>query len=79
LDWGRVDGDARHYVIITGQLSLPHGFRFNPFIRYQSSTPFNIITGRDNNGDTIINDRPAFASASTLPANLIVTSGQFRH
>ena len=72
-DWGRADGDARHFLLITGQVNLPHGFRFNPFLRYQSSTPFNVITGRDINGDTIINDQPAFATTATLAQNLIVT------
>jgi hypothetical protein len=32
--------------------------------------PFNIITGRDTNGDGIFTERPAFATAQTDPANL---------
>src|SRR5262249_37873708 len=38
-----------------------------------SGPPFNIITGQDLNGDSIFNDRPAFASSATAPANLHVT------
>jgi hypothetical protein len=35
-----------------------------------SGPPFNIITGRDLNGDGILTDRPAFASSASLPANI---------
>jgi hypothetical protein len=42
----------------------------NPFIVYSSGRPFNIITGRDTNGDGIFTERPAFATANTDPANL---------
>ncbi|HUE83073.1 MAG TPA: hemerythrin domain-containing protein [Pyrinomonadaceae bacterium] len=39
--------------------------RLSPFIVATSGRPFNIITGRDSNGDTLFTERPAFASAST--------------
>ena len=42
----------------------------NPFIVYSSGRPFNIITGRDTNGDGVFTERPAFATAETDPANL---------
>ena len=42
----------------------------NPFIIYTMGRPFNIITGRDTNGDGIFTERPAFASAQTDPADL---------
>ncbi len=34
-------------------------FRLGTSIRVQSALPYNITTGRDDNGDTISNDRPA--------------------
>jgi hypothetical protein len=34
-------------------------FRLGTSIRAQSALPYNITTGRDDNGDTISNDRPA--------------------
>jgi hypothetical protein len=42
----------------------------NPFVVYSSGRPFNIITGRDTNGDGLFTERPAFATAQTDPANL---------
>ncbi len=42
----------------------------NPFIVYSMGRPFNIITGRDTNGDGLFTERPAFATAQTDPANL---------
>ncbi|HEX6284719.1 MAG TPA: hypothetical protein VFZ71_07580, partial [Pyrinomonadaceae bacterium] len=42
----------------------------NPFIIYSMGRPFNIITGRDTNGDGVFTERPAFATAQTDPADL---------
>ncbi len=42
----------------------------NPFVVYSTGRPFNIITGRDTNGDGLFTERPAFATAQTDPANL---------
>jgi hypothetical protein len=49
---------------------LPLGISFNLFNFIQSGVPFNITTGTDLNGDTIYNDRPAFATSPT--ANSII-------
>ncbi len=46
----------------------------NPFIVVSSGRPFNIVTGRDTNGDGLFTERPAFATAQTDPANLRRTS-----
>jgi hypothetical protein len=54
-----------------GTLILPKlKLNFNPFVIYSSGRPFNIITGRDTNGDGLFTERPAFATAQTDPANL---------
>ena len=42
----------------------------NPFIVYSSGRPFNIVTGRDTNGDGVFTERPAFATANTDPEDL---------
>lgn len=39
-------------------------------IERQLPAKFNIITGRDTNGDGVFTERPAFASGQTDPANL---------
>lgn len=46
----------------------------NPFIVYSMGRPFNIVTGRDDNGDGLFTERPAFATAQTDAANLRRTS-----
>lgn len=56
---------------VGGTLILPKlKVNLNPFIIFSSGRPFNIVTGRDTNGDGVFTERPAFASAQTLPENL---------
>jgi hypothetical protein len=61
-DYGRAGFDVRHRLFFGGTVALPHGFRVSPFMVANSGTPFNIITGKDLNDDSIFNDRPAFAT-----------------
>lgn len=72
-EYGRSALDVRHRFFLGGSISAPWGIRLNPLIFASTGSPFNITTGRDDNGDTFFTDRPAFASASTLPENLRVT------
>jgi hypothetical protein len=77
-DYGRANFDVRHRVNVGGTIGLPYAFRLSPFITMQSGQPFNITVGEDLNGDSIFNDRPAFAASQTLPENLVVTEwGRF--
>ena len=56
---------------VGGSLVLPKlKVNLNPFVVYSSGRPFNIVTGRDTNGDGLFTERPAFATAQTDPANL---------
>jgi Carboxypeptidase regulatory-like domain len=61
-DYGRASYDVRHQLNFGGQVDLPLGFYINPFLLFSSGQPFNISLGRDLNGDSIFNDRPAFAT-----------------
>jgi hypothetical protein len=72
-DYGRAAFDTRNRVFFGGTWSLPYGFRVSPLLVASSGAPFNITIGKDLNGDSIFNDRPAFATAATLPANLVAT------
>jgi hypothetical protein len=70
-EWGPAATDRRHFLNILGQWSLPDGFRLTPIIQAVSGGPFNIMTGLDDNFDTVINDRPAGINRnSDLPASL---------
>jgi len=54
-------------------VQLPFGIAGNLFLSTQGGTPFNITTGTDLNGDSIYNDRPAFATAPTASSVLYNT------
>jgi hypothetical protein len=58
-------GDARHRFISLAQLPLPRRFRLATSVRLQSALPYNTTTGRDDNGDTASNDRPAGITRNT--------------
>jgi hypothetical protein len=73
LDYGRAAFDIRHRLFLGGSFSLPKGIRLSPFMMANSGTPFNITTGQDNNGDSIFNDRPAYAPAGATGTNIIKT------
>ena len=52
---------------------LPFHFSANLFLSAQTGPRFNITTGTDLNGDTIYNDRPAFATSPTAASVLYNT------
>jgi hypothetical protein len=66
-DYGRASFDQRNRVFLGGSISLPEGFRLNPFMVFNSGTPFNVTTPLDLNGDSIFNDRPSLVSTATCP------------
>jgi hypothetical protein len=72
VDFGR-EGRSHAQVFLGGQLHLPLGIDFDFFGSIQSGTPFNITTGTDLNGDTIYNDRPAFATNPTANSTIYKT------
>ena len=57
-DRGPSAADFRH--LISGFVSkrLPMGFNISTVFQATSALPYNITTGFDDNGDTVINDRP---------------------
>lgn len=52
------DDDERHHVTLSGLVKLPFGFDLSGVIQANSRRRFNITTGRDNNGDGVLADRP---------------------
>lgn len=58
-DWGPAAGDIRHRVFILANTPLVWGVRAGLNIQASSAPPYSITTGRDDNGDTVFNDRPA--------------------
>jgi hypothetical protein len=72
VDFGRVPSPSAQ--LFTGAtLQLPFGLSGGPFFTFQTGAPFNITTGTDLNGDTIYNDRPAFATNPTASSVIYKT------
>jgi hypothetical protein len=66
-EWGRAGFSARHQAFVGGSVAAPWGIRVSPFLSFNSGRPFNITTGRDNNGDTMFTDRPGYATDPGKP------------
>ena len=62
VDYGRASFAVRHRLFLGGTIGLPRGFRISPFMIAHSGSPYNVTVGQDLSGDSLFNDRPAFAS-----------------
>ena len=63
-EFSRSSIDRRHKFRFSGTTDVPNwlgGLRFSPFLRVESSRPFNISVGRDRSLDDVRNDRPNFS------------------
>lgn len=76
-DYGPEDSSGAQQFFVGGSWSLPLGLTVAPFISARSGRPFNIVTGTDLNGDTIYNDRPAFATDLSRPSVVRTAFGNF--
>ena len=59
--------DIRQQGTVGGSLSLRGNMRISPFLVAQSGAPFDITTGGDLFGTTLLNARPGFAIDPTKP------------
>jgi hypothetical protein len=75
-EYGRSSSDARHQFTFVGNFTLPWQIRITPNVNLRSGGPFNITTGRDNNGDNQFTDRPAFAKPGD-PGAIVTRFGTF--
>jgi hypothetical protein len=66
-EYGASANDRRHQFV-AGATVQALGILVEPSITVLSGAPFNITTGRDNNGNTFFTDRPAFAAAGQTGA-----------
>ena len=57
--------------------NLPHGISISTFVSFWSHSYFNITTGQDNNGDSIYNDRPSFATDLSRASVVRTAYGNF--
>jgi hypothetical protein len=57
-EWGPSPGDVRHRLSGMFNMNLWGGFKIATNFNGNSAPPYNITTGRDDNNDTVSNDRP---------------------
>jgi len=76
-EYGRAINSLGPSTFIGANIALPFGFNLNPLIRAAAGQHFNIVTGRDTNGDTIFTERPAFATDLTKPGVVVTRFGAF--
>ncbi len=65
-EWGPSSRDARHRFFAMANIGTPKNTRVALFVQGSSALPYNLATGFDTNGDTVINDRPNGATRNTL-------------
>jgi len=63
-EWAPPFWQARHIMFLSARVNLPKKLRLSTSINANSGRPFNVTTGRDNNGDGIFNDRPNLAASA---------------
>jgi hypothetical protein len=68
-EWGRVTGVPRHIASAVLNTNVTKALRVAVSASARAGAPYNITTGRDDNGDTVFNDRPAGVGRNTLTAH----------
>jgi hypothetical protein len=64
-EWGRADTDRRQQFNVLGTAALHRWANFGFSASLLSAIPFNLTTGRDENGDGMALDRPAGVTRNT--------------
>ncbi len=64
-EWGRSSDNQRHHFQAGVNGALPWNVNFTTQLRLNSGRPYNITTGFDDNGDTVVNDRPVGVARNT--------------
>ena len=76
-EWARTPFGSLSFAYGGGSYQGPYNINFNTFMIASSGQPFNIITGRDTNGDTFFSERPAFATDLNKPGVVVTPLGAF--
>ena len=65
-EWSRADFDERHRFNLLGTFKAGEWFNLGMALALTSGRPYSLTTGRDDNRDSIANDRPAGVPRNTL-------------
>jgi hypothetical protein len=76
----RSSWESTHRLFAIGQLNLPAKLSLTSQFDASSGLPYNVITGTDNNGDGVFNDRPSLVAQQgtgtyQTPFGLLDTTG----
>ncbi len=64
-EWGAAAGVPHHVVSGILNTTIAGNVRVGVTVTGRSGTPYNVTTGRDDNGDTVFNDRPGGVSRNS--------------
>ena len=64
-DWGATPGDVRHRMIMQVSAQALRNLTTSLLLNMSSGTPYTLLTGFDDNGDLIFNDRPVGVARNT--------------
>ena len=65
-EWSRADFDERHRFNLLGTFKAGNWFNLGTTLALTSGHPYNLTTGRDDNHDTLANDRPVGVRRNSL-------------
>jgi hypothetical protein len=72
IDWGPALNDARHLMVSSVSVTLPHAFRVSGIFTARSGLPHKTLAGYDVNGDgSTAEDRPPGWGRNSLRANAL--------
>ncbi len=76
-EFGRAAKDIRNNLTLTGSIDAPWGLRLSPFVVATSGRPFNIVTGRYQDADIPLTERPTLAVDPSEPGVIFTPFGAF--
>jgi len=65
-EWGRSSDNQRHHFQAGINGRLPGNISVNTTLRWNTGRPYTTTTGFDDNGDTVVNDRPLGMTRNSL-------------
>jgi hypothetical protein len=65
-EWARSNRDRRHVVRAIGNVDVRKWFQTGFVVSAGTGAPYSLTTGRDDNGDGLVTDRPAGVDRNTL-------------
>jgi hypothetical protein len=76
-DWSQASWTGRHRINLIGTMMAPWGIQLSSLVVTESGHPYDLTIGSDLNGDTVVNDRPAFATDRSRPSVVLTRFGAF--